>query len=412
MLNAEEIRDFEPGVENEEYALRSEYEVSPDGKHVVLEDWYRNPADRDATLKLWVKYACRLIELFNLKPSKSLLKDMMKTVVAWYQAGYRLKDLKDAIKKGVFRTPTDIEDWLMVADSFPEDLLDFRKKDTSFSPRNNLPPADPETEEEEESFDYFTENIITCVDGDVPAEFLSCFETIREKEYHLMEYMHELKNRMNSICKRLQNSSPHEKKMLEKEKERLSTLLDEAKSHLISLKKETLEMFNLAYDDVIVLRRILHHERKTGHIKLPLRNSEGINEEVERLHIKLTQISALLGSDDPDLDREKLLEEKREVEKLLFGAKSDYEKRCEKIGKLISTVRRCGIDRGRYAYLISSEVKRLIRKLPPADALIFRIQLNNAWKERRKRLETLHVSNEKPRCRRTRKKPGDREVGA
>jgi len=394
MLFAEEIRDFEPGVENEEYSLRSEYEISPDGKHIVLEDWYRNPADRNATLKLWVKYAYKLIELFNLKPSKSLLKDMMKIVVAWYQAGYRLKDLKAAIQRGIFKTPTDIEDWLMIADGFPEDLLDFRKKDTSFSPGDNLLSTDSETEEEEESFDYFTENIIMCVDGDVPAEFISCFETIREKEYHLMDYIHDLKNRMNSICKKLQNSSPHEKKMLEREKERLSTLLDEAKSHLISLKKETLEMFNLTYDDVIILRRILHHERKTGYIKLPLKTNEKIDEEAERLHIRLTQINVLLASDSPDVDKEKLLEEKREIEKLLSEKKSDYEKKCERIRKLINIVRKCGVNKGRYAYLVSCEVKKAIKGLLPADFLIFRIQLNNAWAERRERLEKMFKNRE------------------
>lgn len=384
MLFAEEIRDFEPGVENEEYSLRSEYEVSPDGKYIVLEDWYRNPGDKDATLRLWVKYAHMLIELFNLKPSKSLLKDMMKIVAAWYQAGYRLKDLKTAIKKGIFRIPADIEDWLMVADGFPEDILDFRKKDTSFAPTHNPFFTEGETEDEE-NFDYFTENIITKVD-DIPAELLSCFETIRRKEYHLMDYIHELKNRMNSICKKLKNSSPHERKMLEKEKERLSALLDEAKSHLISLKKETLEMFNLTYDDVIVLRRILHHERKTGYIKLPLK-SERIDEEAERLHVRLTQINVLLAGDDPNIDREKLLEEKREIEKLLSEKKSDYEKKCERIRKLIDTVRRCGKHKGRYAYLLSCEVKKAIKGLLPADFLIFKIQLNNAWAERRKRLE-------------------------
>jgi len=392
MLNPEEIRDFEPGVENDEYSMRSEYEMSPDGKHIVLEDWYKNPADKNATLELWTKYAHKLIELFNLNPSKSLLKDMMKIVVAWYQAGYKLKDLKTAIKKGIFKTPTDIEDWLMVADNFPENILDFRKKDTSFTPRDNLPSINSETEEEQENFDYFTENVITQVDNDIPEELLACFETIRENEYHLMDYIHDLKKQINSIHKKLPNSSPREKKVLEQEKERLLKLLDEARSHLVSLKKETLETFNLTYDDVTLLRRTLHHERKTGYIKLPLKVKENVDKETEELHMKLTQINTLLGSDSPEINRKKLLEEKRKIEKLLSEKKSTYEKKCEKIKELINIVRKSGINHGQYAYLVSMRVKELIKNLPYADALIFKIQLNNAWKERKKRLKTLSIS--------------------
>ena len=379
ILFEEEIRDFEPGVENEEYSLRSEYEISPDGKHIVLEAYYTNPDDKDATYKLWHKYAHNLIELFNLKYSRPLFKDMLKIIIAWYQAGYKLQDLKEAIKRGVFKTPTDIEDWLMIADSFHENVFDLRKKDLSFVLKTNsdLIDYDSDSEDEDINLDRFSENLISYIDEEeVPENILNCMESIRNQEYELLDYIHNIKIQLS-------------KETNQDKKAKLEQLLDEAKSRLIELKKETLELFNLTYDDITIFRRTLHNEKKTGYIKLPLKTEEEkIDEETENLTIRLTQINTLLGSSEP-VDKKQLMQEKREIEKQLREKKSFYEKKCEKIKDMIAKIRRSGINHGKTAYAISLEVKEMLKTLPYPDALIFKIQLNEAWKERNERLKKI-----------------------
>jgi len=379
ILFEEEIRDFEPGVENEEFSLRSEYEMSPDGKHIVLEAYHTNPGDKDATYKLWHKYTNTLIELFGLQYSQSLAKDILKIVVAWYQAGYKLQDLKKAIKQGIFKTPTEIEDWLMIADNFPEDALDVRKKDFSLILKTNTDFIDDnlDSKDEEVNFDYFSEDIISYVDErEIPGDILNCMESIRNQEYELLDYIHNIKTQLS-------------KETNQDERARLEQLLEEAKSRLIELKKETLESFDLTYDDVIIFRRILHNEKKAGYIKLPLKTEEEkIDEETENLMIRLTQINTLLGSSEP-VDKKQLMQEKREIEKQLREKKSFYEKKCEKIKDMIAKIRRSGINHGKTAYAISLEVKEMLKTLPYPDALIFKIQLNEAWKKRNERLKKI-----------------------
>jgi len=62
---------------------------------------------------------------------------------------------------------------------------------------------------------------------------------------------------------------------------------------------------------------------------------------------------------------------------------------------LIDIVRRYEVNKGRYIYFVSCEVKKAIKGLLPADFLIFRIELNNAWAERKKLEKIIRFKNRK-----------------
>jgi len=49
---------------------------------------------------------------------------------------------------------------------------------------------------------------------------------------------------------------------------------------------------------------------------------------------------------------------KRKNRKTFLRKKSDYKKKCERIKKLIDIVRRYKVNKGRYIYFVSCEVKK------------------------------------------------------
>ena len=385
------IKDYDGDYGVENASSRFEFEMSPDGYHIVRSIAEVNPYEINQTEELFVRTARKVAQLFGYNPDEpAVMKEINFIVIAWYTiTGYPMNTLVELIKSGYFKTPIDVEEFILLID-------DFNTCDEIIYPCvpyvENLDTDESEENFEVESFDYQNEEVFQ---ETIPLHLYD-----KEKEYQLLERLFQIKKEMEK--------NPEKREELENERKHII-------ARIYLMREEFLESIGLDYKDYLLARRTNHLMKTFGWVKYPLNEEERYTPvdmlasnlaEVKRIIIALNRAKELgtvyLDEESPSIeDTLRKLDEKRArlekaIRKLEEKNKTSDEKKVERIKRMIEFIRRTGKKNFAKAYKVSQiaygKIKQLKDKSTREVLLKF---LMDTWKERKERIERVRLKGMK-----------------
>lgn len=408
--------DGDYGLNNVRF--RYEFEQSPDGKHIVRPVSEINVYEREATFELLTREARRIARLFgyDLNTNRSMFREFFSIVYLWYVVtGYPLSHLEKLIRDGYFKSPVDVEEFLLLTDDFvdADEIVEYYS--TTISERRIMNPEKPgvsfcdiceegddidESDTDENEFCDFSDSDQNETIPDIILRY------DREREWRLFERLHEIK--------RVLKTEADEETRTRLEEERKSII-----AQIYRMREEFLAEHGLTYMDFVLWRREKQISRKWGWVKYPIDGEEEktrLDMIEEMLLTKYETVKTMLesliiqdaeyqkeDSEDPDEEnevhnpaarKEELIRLKEKLEnslrKVEFARLSPEEKKVLQIREIINRIYRLGKDRNKLAYRLTEQVKGKISKIRcrgTRQALFRTIDL--VWRKRNERFKKL-----------------------
>jgi len=388
------IRDFDGDYGLDEVSFRFEFEMSPDGKHVLRPIYELHPSEINSTHELLIRETKLLGKAFGYSEeqlkNKALFRELYRIVFLWYfVARYPLSDLRKLVKTGYFKHPSDVEDFIILIDDFTRADEICERYFTSYSENSNPGGTDPANEESEEEDEVSEESEEwECQNGaDLP-----------QLSYYDVEKEHEIFQRISEINRqKAKETDPEKVKALEEEKKALI-------AEIYRIREEFLLENGLTYDEFILMRRALQIEKTWGWAKYPI---DGEDEETEnrdkwtmikeKLLEKARELAEAMEAARMNGEVEKVKELFEKRKKILDAVKrieskqmTKEEKKIAKIHSIIDEIYRCGKDESIRAYRLSEEAKALIKSVKSrAMRQALYKHLDEVWKKRKERLTKI-----------------------
>mgnify|MGYP001772725615 FL=1 len=389
------IKDYDGDYGLDKVRFRFEFEMSPDGKHIVRPVSEVNPYEINATYELLIREAKLLGREFGYSDAqiKILFKELFRAVFCWYVVtGYPLAHLRSLVKSGYFKHLEDVFEFIFITDDF----ADAEEVVTAFYTQlkeNAKIEGDEEliSAGEDEEDEYQEEEFMTEAEEDF--SFITYYD--KEKEYEIFE-------RLSQIKKQLEN---------ETDPERREELIQEKKalvSRIYRMREEFLAEHGLTYLEFIMLRRQRQIEKSWGWVKYPMYGEEEeydkwkmvedmLLEKIQNIEITLNELKYV---DDENIQekikelREKKKKLEKSLEKIRFKSMTPEERKIHEIHRLIDKIRRLGKDKNRLAYELTQTVKAKIKKVRGSEnRKVLYKRLNEVWQLRKERFERLFNKN-------------------
>lgn len=384
------IKDYDGDYGLDEVRFRFEFEMSPDGKHILRPVYEVHPDEINTTHELLVREAKLLGKTFGYSDEqiKTLFKELYRIVFLWYfVANYPLSDLRKLVKTGYFKHPSDVEDFIILVDDFvyADEIQNYVPYEENNKETIHL---EDEYNEEEEDLD---ESSLDCADSQ-DQYLLNHYDV--EKEYEIYQRIAEI----------------NKQKAKEKDPEKIKTLEEEKKAlvaKIYRMREEFLQENGLTYDEFILARRALQIEKNWGWMKYPLYDEEEeerdnkwemikniLFEKARNLEVAIEE--ARINGNREELKtliekRKKLLSSARKIE---FKQMTNEEKKVAKIHSIIDKIYRYGKNKNIEAYKLSETAKSLIKSLKSKamKKALYKL-LDETWKKRKERLAKI-LTNE------------------
>lgn len=392
--------DGDYGLNNVKF--RYEFEMSPDGKHIVRPVSEVNPYERNATFELLLRETERIAKLFgyDVKQQKQLFKELFSIVYMWYVVTqYPLSHLEKLIKEGYFKTPLDVEEFILLVDDFinaDEVVHYFTTNVNEKRLSGEKYKLCSECEDDYNEIENLDEDEEDYEDLE-PSEKESQPEIVlyydREEEEKLFERLHAVKERLNTAKG--------------KERERLEEERKAIVAKIYRLREEFLAQYGMTYLDFVIWRREKQIEKKWGWVKYPIEPEEEktkLDFIEEILLTRYNQIKQSLENppatdDEETLDLQKIKETKEKLEKTLqkirYKKLSKEERKIFEIRNLINKIYRLGKDKNKLAYKLTNAVKAKLSKIrcKATRDVLYRV-LDKAWKQRYERFKNIELAKQ------------------
>ncbi len=378
----------------DEARFRFEFEMSPDGKHIIRPVTEVNPHEINATHELLTREAKLIGECFgyNKEQIKVLFKELYRIVFLWYTiTKYPLEDLRHLIKTGYFKHPEEVIDFVILSDDFnvSDEIMYCIYQPYTDTDGKYFDEEDHDLDENEEEIDKNNFNY-----NDDP-ELTKLLLYDKEKEYELLE-------RLSEINKKLKSEG-----LNEKEKEELIEEKKAIAAQIRRMREEFLAECGLTYEEFVLLRRAKHYETNWGFLKYPMYGEEEEKNKWDLIEEYLFQKAVELGKNievikqsedisNPTLKEElqKLIEKRNKIlsslEKIKWKRLSPEEKKVAKIHKLIDKIYTLGKNKNISAYKLSLLAKEKIKEIKSySTRQCLYAYLNHVWQKRKKRIENL-----------------------
>ncbi|MGC8766408.1 MAG: hypothetical protein ACP5QP_01765 [Brevinematia bacterium] len=394
------IKDYDGDYGFDNVRFRFEFEMSPDGKHIIRPVSEVNPHEINATHELLTREAKLLGECFgyNKEQIKILFKEFYKIVFLWYTVlKYPLKDLRYLVKIGYFKHPEEIVDFVILHDDFnvSDEVLAYVYKpymdgvDEKYSDEEE----DQNLDENEEENNFKTLDYDSFEDSKDDSKLINILSYDKEKEYQLLE-------RLSEINKKLKSES-----LSKEERERLTEEKKAIASQIRKMREEFLAECGLTYEEFVLLRRAKHYETNWGYVKYPLYEEEEkdkwdlIEEQLFQKAVEYgKKIELIRQSENSNTnlkeELQKLIEKRNKIlsslEKIKWKRMNSEEKKAAKIHKIIEKIYTLGKDKNILAYKLSLQAKEKIKTLRSyGRKQCLYTYLNQVWQKRKERFENL-----------------------
>ena len=382
------IRDYDGDYNLDEVKFRLDFEISPDGKHIIRPINEINPYELNATYELLIREARLLGKELGYSDTQivNFSKDLFRAVFSWYVVtNYPLAHLRSLVKSGYFKHLEDIFEFIFITDDFTDAEEVVSELYTQLN-ENTEVEEDYEFSMEESENEYHDEE-----DFLETEDFLFVTHYDKEKEYEIFK-------RISEIKKQLKNETNSEKR---------EELIQERKALIASIyrmREEFLMEHGLTYIEFILLRRQRQIEKSWGWVKYPIYGEEEeqtkwkmIEEQLlEKIHDLEKTINELKYLEDKDIQEKinELRNKKKKLEKsfykVRFNNMTPEEKKIYEIHELIDKIRRLGKNKNRLAYKLSQIAKTKIKKVRNYEnrRILYKM-LNDVWQLKRERFDKL-----------------------
>lgn len=406
------IKDYDGdyGLSNAESRL--DFEISPDGFHIVRPVSEINPKEISHTEELFIRTANILANLLGIDTkNRSLMKDVYFIVIAWYTiTGYPISTLYSLVKSGYFKTILDIEEFILLIDDFntSDEVVAYLHDIYSEKPKKRTlyssdygyndddlvcGSCDFEGDYDLEEEDEYTDDVANVFN--IP---LHAYD--KEKEYSLLERLHEIKKEMTK--------NPEKREQLENERKAIV-------AKIYRMREEFLAEIGCTYKDYLLARREVRYHKNFGWVKYPVKVQENEDPEIKEIVDEIYEITNTLNklrkaehiymdeeSKDPEEVIKQLEARKKALEEQLEAVrrkKMTYiDRKVTQIQKLIDKVRNSGKKDTQKAIAISNKAYSMIKEIKDIglkQALFS--SLKRAWEERKKRLQSIQLNKARNR---------------
>lgn len=401
------IKDYDGDYGINDAESRFDFEISPDGFHIVRPVSEINPKEIAHTEELFIRTANILAKLLGINPkNRPLMKDVYFVVIAWYTiTGYPISTLYSLVKSGYFKTIFDIEEFILLMDDFntSDEVMAYLHEQYSEKPKKRVYSSDYNYEDSD--YDFTNEEYdpdedegeYTTTSDDFT---LPLYAYDKEEEYSLLERLHEIKKEIQK--------NPDPKKREELENERKTII-----SKIYRMREEFLIEIGCTYKDYLLARREIRYQKNFGWVKYPIKVANTEDPEIEKLLDELYEINNAIArlkkaeniytdeeSENPEEVMEKLVMRKKTLEKQIETLKSKkmtaIDKKVAEIQKLIEKVRNSGKKDTQKAIVISNKAYSKIKEIKDIglkQALFS--SLKKAWEERKKRIQAISINKAK-----------------
>ncbi|MEM5855014.1 MAG: hypothetical protein QW472_01680 [Candidatus Aenigmatarchaeota archaeon] len=402
------IKDYDGDYGINSAESRFDFEISPDGFHIVRPVSEINPKEIAHTEELFIRTANILANLLGINPkNRSLMKDVYFVVIAWYTiTGYPISTLYSLVKSGYFKTIFDIEEFILFMDDFntSDEVMAYLYDQYSEKPKKKFytsdydhGDSDYDFNDDEYGLDEDENEYTTTISSDFT---LPLYTYDKEKEYSLLDRLHEIKKEIQ------RNLDPEKREELENERKAII-------AKIYRMREEFLAEIGCTYKDYLLARREIRYHKNFGWVKYPIKVTNTEDPEIEKLLDELYEVNNTITrlkeaehiyTDEESVDPEEVIKElmirKKTLEKQIENLKSKkmtaIDKKVAEIQKLIEKVRNSGKKDTRKAIVISNKAYSKIKKIKDIglkQALFS--SLKKAWEERKKRIQTISINKAK-----------------
>jgi len=411
----EYIKDYDGdyGISNAE--SRFDFEISPDGFHIVRPVSEVNPKEIAHTEELFIKTANILANLLGINPkNRSLMKDVYFVVIAWYTiTEYPISTLYSLVKSGYFKTIFDIEEFILLMDDFntSDEVMAYLHTQYSEKPKRKLYNSDYDyiSDHEDDNYDFNNDEhdsdedvneYTDTTNNDFILPLYMCCTYDKEKEYALLERLHEIKKEIQA------DPSPEKREKLENERKMII-------AKIYKMREEFLAEIGCTYKDYLLARREVRCHKNFGWVKYPIKVANTEDQEIEKLLDELYEVNNAIArlkkaehiytdeeSENPEEVIKRLVMKKKTLEKQIETLRSkrmtSTDRKVAEIQKLIEKVRNSGKKDTQKAITISNKAYSKIKEIKDIglkQALFS--SLKRAWEERKKRIQAISVNKVK-----------------
>lgn len=402
------IKDYDGDYGINSAESRFDFEISPDGFHIVRPVSEINPKEIAHTEELFIRTANILANLLGIDPkNRSLMKDVYFVVIAWYTiTGYPISTLYSLVKSGYFKTIFDIEEFILLMDDFNTsdeivahlyDQYSEKPKKKFYNPDYDYGNSDYDSSSDEYDLDENEDEYSNTISDDF---ILPLYAYDKEKEYSLLERLHEIKKEIQK------NPDPEKREELENERKAII-------AKIYRIREEFLTEIGCTYKDYLLARREIKYHKNFGWVKYPIKANNIEEPELEELLDELCEINNTINMlkkaehiylDEDSRDPEEVIKEletrKKELEKQIQILKNKkmtvVDKKIAEIQRMIEKIRISGKKDTQKAIAISNRAYskiKTIKDIGLKQALF--VSLKKAWEERNKRIQNLNSNKAK-----------------